>query len=70
MMKRCVGPELQFYLKICHGDNGPPADYMRFVCCAREYAETGVLPKSVGGSMPVAAAAASPPPVAASSSAA
>eukprot|EP00959_Pyramimonas_sp_CCMP1952_P218373 4567233-Pyramimonas_sp.AAC.2 len=68
-MRRYVGRELQFGLKICHVDKRPPADHMRFVRYAREYAETSASPKSVGGSISTAATAASPPPVAASSSA-
>eukprot|EP00959_Pyramimonas_sp_CCMP1952_P466075 9489383-Pyramimonas_sp.AAC.1 len=67
MMRRYAGRELQLYLKMCHEDKRPPAD-MRFVRYAREYAETGVLPKPAGGC--ISAAAVSPPPVAASSSAA
>eukprot|EP00959_Pyramimonas_sp_CCMP1952_P262071 5480158-Pyramimonas_sp.AAC.2 len=59
MMRRYVGRELQFHLKICHEDRRLPADNMRLVRYARVHAETGALPKSVGGSI---LAAASPPP--------
>eukprot|EP00959_Pyramimonas_sp_CCMP1952_P120112 2511588-Pyramimonas_sp.AAC.1 len=61
MMKDYEGRELQFYLRICHGDGLVPVDYMKMVQEAVEYEKAGTCPKQPGVTFSSAASSSAGP---------